>query len=64
MARVDKAVLAAGCLWGMPDLFRKRRGVVSTRVGYAGGDMARGLQGQRDAEAQVAAIKEVLEGAV
>jgi len=36
---VEKAVLAGGCFWGMQDLIRKRRGVVSTRVGYTGGDV-------------------------
>ena len=34
----QKAVLAGGCFWGMQDLIRKRPGVVSTRVGYAGGN--------------------------
>src|SRR3978361_1155537 len=35
----QKAILAGGCFWGMQDLIRKRAGVVSTRVGYAGGDV-------------------------
>ncbi|RMA41527.1 peptide-methionine (S)-S-oxide reductase MsrA [Rhodophyticola porphyridii] len=34
-----RAVLAGGCFWGMQDLIRKRTGVVSTRVGYTGGDV-------------------------
>lgn len=35
----QRSVLAGGCFWGMQDLIRKRTGVVSTRVGYSGGDV-------------------------
>tara|TARA_B100002049_G_scaffold5624_1_gene3995 strand:- start:490 stop:999 length:510 start_codon:yes stop_codon:yes gene_type:complete len=35
----ERAILAGGCFWGMQDLIRRYDGVVSTRVGYSGGDV-------------------------
>jgi len=35
----QRAVLAGGCFWGMQDLIRRMPGVVSTRVGYSGGEV-------------------------
>jgi peptide-methionine (S)-S-oxide reductase len=36
---IEKAILAGGCFWGVQELIRSRRGVISTRAGYTGGDV-------------------------
>ena len=39
MSLTETSILAGGCFWGMQDLIRKLPGVISTRVGYSGGDV-------------------------
>jgi peptide-methionine (S)-S-oxide reductase len=37
--QTETAILAGGCFWGMQDLLRRYPGVLSSRVGYTGGDV-------------------------
>ena len=35
-----KALLGAGCFWGIEEMFRKIEGILETKVGYAGGTLS------------------------
>jgi peptide-methionine (S)-S-oxide reductase len=53
---VERAILAGGCFWGMQDLIRKRPGVLSTRVGYTGGDVPNATYGNHGTHAEAIEI--------
>jgi methionine-S-sulfoxide reductase len=48
----ERAVLAGGCFWGMQELIRHQDGVVSTRVGYTGGDVQNATYRNHDGHAE------------
>ncbi|HEX9558182.1 MAG TPA: peptide-methionine (S)-S-oxide reductase MsrA [Reyranella sp.] len=52
----ERAVLAGGCFWGMQDLIRRIKGVVSTRVGYAGGTVANATYRHHEGHAEAIEI--------
>ncbi|MGA8928095.1 MAG: peptide-methionine (S)-S-oxide reductase, partial [Solirubrobacterales bacterium] len=52
----EKMILAGGCFWGMQDLFRRRPGVVSTRVGYSGGEVPNATYRNHGAHAEAIEI--------
>ncbi len=52
----ERAVLAGGCFWGMQDLIRRYKGVISTRVGYTGGHVANATYRNHDGHAEAIKI--------
>ncbi len=52
----ERAVLAGGCFWGMQDLLRSYVGVVSTRVGYTGGEVPHATYRHHDGHAEAIEI--------
>ena len=52
----ERAVLAGGCFWGVQDLLRKYPGVISTRVGYSGGNTPNATYRNHGAHAEAVEI--------
>jgi peptide-methionine (S)-S-oxide reductase len=52
----ERAVLAGGCFWGMQDLLRRYSGVIFTRVGYTGGDVANATYRNHEGHAEAIEI--------
>jgi methionine-S-sulfoxide reductase len=51
-----KATLAGGCFWGVQELIRKLPGVVSSQVGYTGGDVANATYENHEGHAEAVEI--------
>ncbi|MEU3076994.1 peptide-methionine (S)-S-oxide reductase MsrA [Streptomyces laurentii] len=58
----ERAVLAGGCFWGMQELIRAQPGVLATRVGYSGGDLAHPTYRHHTGHAE--SVEIVFDGAV
>jgi len=54
--QTETAILAGGCFWGMQDLIRRYPGVISTRVGYSGGDVPNATYGNHGTHAEAIEI--------
>jgi peptide-methionine (S)-S-oxide reductase len=52
----EVVILAGGCFWGMQHALRRVPGVVSTRVGYTGGDVANATYRYHGAHAEATEI--------
>ena len=52
----ETAILAGGCFWGAQELLRHRDGVISTRVGYTGGENANATYGNHPGHAEAVEI--------
>ena len=55
-ADTEIAILAGGCFWGVQDLLRRYPGVLKTRVGYTGGEVANATYGNHRGHAEAIEI--------
>jgi len=55
--KVEVATLAGGCFWGMEELIRKQPGVISTEVGYTGGNVAHATYENHEGHAEAVQIR-------
>jgi peptide-methionine (S)-S-oxide reductase len=54
--RSEKAIFAGGCFWGVEELVRDFPGVMSTKVGYSGGDVKNATYRNHGTHAEAIAI--------
>jgi peptide-methionine (S)-S-oxide reductase len=52
----ETAILAGGCFWGVQELVRNMPGVISTRVGYTGGNVPNATYRNHDGHAEAIEI--------
>jgi peptide-methionine (S)-S-oxide reductase len=52
----ERAILAGGCFWGAQQLLRRRPGVISSRVGYSGGNVANATYRNHEGHAEAVEI--------
>jgi peptide-methionine (S)-S-oxide reductase len=52
----ERAVLAGGCFWGVQDLFRRYDGVLSTQVGYTGGNVSHATYSNHGSHAEAVEV--------
>ena len=52
----ETAILAGGCFWGVQELLRARDGIISTRVGYTGGENDHPTYGNHPGHAEAVEI--------
>jgi peptide-methionine (S)-S-oxide reductase len=54
--KTETAILAAGCFWLAQELLRHRDGVISTRVGYTGGENQHPTAGNHPGHAEAVEV--------